>query len=976
MATRRTALAAAVALVLSLGLGACGGGGSNTRDEDPPPVEEPPTIPPEPEPDPEPNPDPGADEPPVDVHLDATRADVAQAAGFTGAGVVTGVIDTGVNRNHVALDGRVVEHYVYVDPSSNDLSVDDADGHGTWVSQIMAGADVAGGWPGGVAPGAEIVSARVINDEPPEDDGSGEGNEVPENDGTPEFLAQVHADLIAADVRVMNNSWGGLYWDSQATTDRFAAAYEDFIFANDGLVVFATGNSGMADPSDSAALPSKGGAAAAALERGWLTVAALDSVAWAADETYQLSDYSNACGIAMDYCLVAPGEVIVIDEDETAIDGDTTYWIVGGTSFAAPQVSGAAAMVWEAFPWFDNDLVRQTLLGTAQDIGDPGVDATFGHGLLDVGAAVLGPARFDWGDVVADFDGAETFEPGGIAYWDNDISGEGGLVKRGDGVLVLTGDNTYTGATTIEEGLLAIDGTLAASDVSVGEFGGLTGFGTVAGDVVNAGVLGIGGADEDASAESEVLFTIEGDYLHGADARLAVELGYVLEVGGTATIEGGELHVLGAKEGYTPAGLVPVLTADGGVDGIFSELTRADGIFLNASIVYDTNAVGLLVTTFSATGLAASGRIQQASLPTAQRVENAFRSIDTMLAAEGGRSLPEGFLGAAGAIQGASSAAMAEATLQSLSGQVHAASAALAFEGIDANQRALSSRFDALLDDARLAGAWSDRLGMHGGWSQAGLAGLDFDLDGWLVGNDVRFGRNGVAGFSFGRSDGDARIDGGFDRNRNRSSTAMAYLGAVGDAWYAQGSIGAGRFDQDVRRMLQLGADVDSVWTEYGGHFSSLYAETGMRTHLGGMALTPFVGAQYARVERDGFSEADGSGFGLRSDAGFADRWQAIAGVRGDRTLRLASGRPLTLDVRAQWQETLDARGEVFDASFTGVDDWQPLTGVGLAEYGGLVGFGLSMPLARSAWLQMDYDHRFGQRGDARMLSASFRYGF
>jgi len=39
--------------------------------------------------------------------------------------------------------------------------------------------------------------------------------------------------------------------------------------------------------------------------------------------------------------------------------------------------------VWQAFPYFNNDLLRQTLLGTAKDLGAPGVDAIFGYGLLD-----------------------------------------------------------------------------------------------------------------------------------------------------------------------------------------------------------------------------------------------------------------------------------------------------------------------------------------------------------------------------------------------------------------------------------------------------------------------------------------------------------------------------------------------------------------------------------------------------------------
>src|SRR5690606_29746259 len=140
-------------------------------------------------------------------HLADTNAGAAHALGFTGEGLRIGFVDSGVRRDHPALAGRVSANLVYIDPRENNLDVDDVVGHGTAVAQAAAGAPF-GAWPGGIAPGAGIVSARIISDEPPEDDGSGEGNEV---DG-PLGLAPIHRDLIARGVRIMNNSWGGLYW--------------------------------------------------------------------------------------------------------------------------------------------------------------------------------------------------------------------------------------------------------------------------------------------------------------------------------------------------------------------------------------------------------------------------------------------------------------------------------------------------------------------------------------------------------------------------------------------------------------------------------------------------------------------------------------------------------------------------------------------------------------------------------------------
>src|SRR5690606_1963650 len=110
-------------------------------------------------------------------HLELINAAGALGAGLTGQGVTIGLLDTGVNRDHPALQGRVQANFIDVDPNTNDTSVDDVVGHGTVVAQMAAGKGI-GNWGGGVAQGASIVVSRIINDQPPPDDGSGQGNEI------------------------------------------------------------------------------------------------------------------------------------------------------------------------------------------------------------------------------------------------------------------------------------------------------------------------------------------------------------------------------------------------------------------------------------------------------------------------------------------------------------------------------------------------------------------------------------------------------------------------------------------------------------------------------------------------------------------------------------------------------------------------------------------------------------------------------
>lgn len=927
-------LRALLPAMLAALLAACGGGGGSTR-ADPPPAAPPPTPPPtvvEP-----PNPAYGH-------HLAWTGADVAHEAGFTGAGIRIGVVDSGVNRSHPALAGRVVSNLTYINSNDNNLSVDDVVGHGTAVAQVIAGTPF-GQWPGGIAPGAEIVSARIISDEPPEDDGSGEGNEVNGALG----LAPIHRDLISRGVRIMNNSWGGLYWTNPNVTAQIAAEYRPFIIDNGGLVVFSTGNSGFADPSDTAALPSQlgngGSTPAADLERGWLAVAALDG-----DDPTQLADYSNACGIAMDYCLVAPGTVVVTGTDDAPDQPE--YWQWRGTSFSAPIVSGAAALVWEAFPYFDNDLVRQTLLGTANDLGATGVDAVFGYGSLDIGAAINGPARFDWGDVTVDFDGIES-------TWGNSISGDGGLIKEGDGTLVLAGYGDYRGDTRINGGTLRLDQVLANSSVYVGLEGTLTGNGWVMRDVENQGTLRL---DTNGS------ITISGNYLHGPDARLAIELPRPLYIDGTGTIEGGEVHVIGLVGDYVANEREEVLVAYGGLTGRFDGLTAASGVFLEASLDYDEYRVWLDIERLDVAMAAKSfAGITAAGQSSAQRIENAFDRIDEERAV-GGSAISGDFIRIAGDFQRLGDEAKARAALDSLSGESHSLATTLTFDAIDMGRRALSSRLASPDIRGDRAGAWKQVLGRGG---QAGFGGGDFSLDGWLIGRDQPLGAQSVAGFAFGEVRADDRVGANRDRSRDRQAHGQLYAARLhGDA-YAMARFGFGRFERDIQRELFDGDGRQDVFSRYTGRYATWGVEAGRRHDVGGTALTMYLGAERTRLHNDGFRETGDTGFALHADAARMSRTQAIAGLRAARDWR-----GLGLRGYAEWQQTLDAEGFDVAASFTGVDSWSPLPPADAAKSGGLFGLGIDAWLSRNARLAIDFDQRFGPRGDEGMGSVRYVFGF
>ncbi|MEO6800109.1 MAG: S8 family serine peptidase [Rhodanobacter sp.] len=932
---RNMALMAAMAVALS----ACGGGGGGL-------IQAPPVTPSGP---PAPPPAPPAAQPPLDAQLSITNTTTAHDQGYFGNGVVIGIVDSGIMRSNPTLTGRIKSELIYVDSKSNNTSIDDVVGHGTWVSEIAAGT-AFDKFPGGIAPGATLVSARIISDVAPKDDGSGNGNEVTAADAA--FFAQtLNPALISAGVQVMNNSWGGIYWDTTNTSINaaFANAYIPFVVQHGGLVVFAAGNDSKSDPSDIAALPSLD----PRLAPGWLVAVAVDS-----NHPGQLASYSNACGKAMSYCLAAPGDVIVLDKDTKSTTTSPDYYIVSGTSFAAPIVSGAAAVVWQAFPYFTNDLVRQTLLGTADDLGAPGPDPVFGYGEVDVGKAVNGPGKFDWGDVTVNFTGTST--------WSNPISGAGGLIKQGSGTLNLTQPSTYTGMTQVQGGVLTA--AALAGGASIGTQGTLSGTPAITGNVTNAGVLGVAGGD----------VNVTGNYTQQGNGRLALSLGSALRVSGTASITGGDLYVTGINSGYVVNSHTDVLSAGGGLSGTFSALNQGPNVtLLTATLNYDATSAWLNVSQVNVTAVTGMS-YTPASFGAAQRVQNAFDQINTQLgpsAPAGIAPASAGFIQGAGSLQHSSSLGTVQNSLQSLSGQLHAASTAMTLQAIDAGTRALSDRFDALVDHPQLGG-WTRNLGYHGNLSRSGYSNVGVDLTGWLVGDDFPVAGNGVAGYAISQSQGLGRLADSADQGRSHALEGMLYGGVIRGSWYTMGRFGVGSYREDMRRQLQLGDQVAGVASNVNGRYGVAYGESGYRLSLGRTQVTPYVDVQYAQLQRDGFDELGAYGFGLKSTAQTSALWQAGMGLRATRSWALARGGSLSWQTRMLWQRSFGVRGEQLDASFSGINQFAPIGGIGLSRYGGVAGTTLDWSMNPHASLQLGYDRSFGQRQQGQMGTVSFNWMF
>ena len=175
-------------------------------------------------------------------------------------------------------------------------------------------------------------------------------------------------NMNAATVIYDNNGSPKTYASAQQalyniSSENFITSIRNAAIDNDAIFVWAAGNEMQNESGALAAMP----LAFPDLSGHFINVVALNNnnnIAW----------YSNQCGITQNYCIAAPGS------DWNVAPGRK----VDGTSFATPVVSGAIAVIKEAFPYMNATQITQLLFVTATDLGETGIDSIYGWGLLNL----------------------------------------------------------------------------------------------------------------------------------------------------------------------------------------------------------------------------------------------------------------------------------------------------------------------------------------------------------------------------------------------------------------------------------------------------------------------------------------------------------------------------------------------------------------------------------------------------------------
>lgn len=939
-----------------------------------------------------------------DWGLGRMKADEAYAAGITGSGVKIGALDSGFDPNHpeasrdryhaVSASGSYVDGSAF---STTGALNPNNDSHGTHVTGTMGAARDGVGMHG-VAYNAQLyVGNTNAND-------SFLFGPTPD----PKYFKAMYSALVDSGVRAINNSWGSQPKDvSYRTLADLHAAYAQHYnqgtwldaaadVAKAGVInVFSAGNSGYANASVRSALPYF----QPELEGHWLAVSGLDK---ANNQKY------NQCGIAKYWCISTPGALI----NSTIPDGG--YGVKSGTSMSAPHATGALALVMERYPYMTNEQALQVLLTTATQLDGSLTQApttTVGWGVPDLGRAMHGPGQLlgpmnvslaagqgdVWSNGISDQallrrqaeDATEhsawqqTLIDKG---WQNGVGAsasqqdqtdyavgtardqaaatriyEGSLIKSGSGTLVLSGDSTYRGATTVNGGLLAVNGSLTSA-VTVNDSGTLGGSGRIAALSVHPG-------GRVAPGNSVGTLQVAGDVNLGAGSTYAVELTPTdsdrIVAGGRAILGGGNVTLAlensptllsGAQAQSLIGRQYTILQAVGGIQGQFGQVLP-DYLFLGGTLAYATDGVQLDVVRNDATFASVAATRNQRNVAAAAEQLGAGNPVyESVLQSD--------------------SIAVAQQGLQQLSGEIYPAIGAMLINDSQSLRDAVGERLRHVPVNAE-SNLWLKALGAWGkADSRSETAGSTTSLGGLLGGVEGALDEQTRVGLVAGYSDSSLNMGSGTHSSASIDSYHLgAYAGRELGDWRVSGGGAYSWHRGDVKRDLHYGAVSGKQNAKLDAHTAQLFTEAAYRIHLQPLALEPFANLAYVHLDSEAFHEK-GAAAALERGSDRRDAVLSTLGMRALKTVALNDHQQLQLSGSLGWQHSLTAIESEEHLAFVAGGPSFAVRSSPLLRDAALVGVQASLALSPVTRVNLDYNGQLGGREKTQSVGLSLNWQF
>ncbi|MGB8353929.1 MAG: autotransporter domain-containing protein, partial [Chthoniobacteraceae bacterium] len=643
-----------------------------------------------------------------------------------------------------------------------------------------------------------------------------------------------------------------------------------------------------------------------------------------------------------------PGNLMI---NQGGVVWDTTGNLLSATSSVMVNSSGTT-----------------TVFGTLGGLDIGGNNETIGT-LFGTGKVQLNDGSID--GTGATKGGVLTVSSGSFSGVISDGSFGGQLVKTGTGILSLTGTSTYTGKTTVNAGLLQVNGSIASGTTIVNAGGTLGGVGTIGGNVFNGGLV--------APGDAPGTLTIAGNYSQITAGTLVIQVGGLgagqhdlLAVGGSAALSG-TLQLVRLNNFQPKSGTsLTILTAAGGVTGQFSSVDTDTIMYVK--VVYQPDDVVLDFGQKSFAGLPGLTPNQFVVARNLDFAANDPRNIalNTFLTGELLGNLPHDFdLISPEQLTSIFNISFSFADVQA--GNIENRLAEIRAENTPSTNVGVSVRSDETTagyskdDDKKTVSTPSPEtprwnLFMEGNGEfvhvngDTNAAGYNFTTGGVTVGGDYRVCDHFTLGIMGGYADTGATLTQGGAVDVNSGRVGI-YSTTYGGGFYLN-TLAAGGYNSYDTHRLGLGgiAQGNTDGEEFDGLIS-----TGYDLHSGNFTVGPIASAQYTYVGINSFNE-NGSLAPLNIPSQNQESFRTKVGFKTSSVWHV-NGIAVTPMVSAAWQhEYLDST-YALDSSFaSGAGNVFTVTGPALGRDSVVVNAGVNVQWTSRFSTYLYYDGELGRK--------------